>query len=107
MRMVGQYPGKEAVIGADEDMAGCTDGDGSAMAADAGINDADVNGGFGKVTEGGGPDVCALGHVLGGDVVSYVDYARGGTDAEDDAFHGCDVRPGGAEVGEEGDYGAW
>ena len=95
---------EETVVGADEVVAFGFDQEGAALAADAGVDDCDVDGAFGEVRPGLIEKKGGLLDGVGRDFVGDVDYGCSWGDGGDDAFEDASEMVGGAEVGEESDH---
>ena len=95
---------EETVVGTDEVLAFGFDQERATLAADAGVDDCDVDGAFGEVAPGLIEKKGSLLDGVGRDFVGDVDYGCGWGDGGDDAFEDASKMVGGAEVGEESDH---
>ena len=96
--------GEDAVVGADKVVATGPDQERAARRADAGVDDSEVDGAFGKVAPGLIEKECALSDGEGRDVVGDVDDLSVWGDGGDDTFHYADEMVCQAEVCEESDH---
>ncbi len=91
---------EKAIVGADKVVAFCFDEQGTALAADAGVDDCYMDGAFGKVAPGLVEEEGGLLDGVGRDFVGDVDYGSVRRDGGDDAFKDANEMVGSAEVGE-------
>lgn len=92
--------GEKAVVGANEIVAFGFDEKGAAIAADAGVNDGNVDGSLREVTPGLFKEECSLLDGVRRDFVCDIDYRSGGRNCGDDAFEDGYIMVGQAEIGE-------
>ena len=97
-RSVGEGEGEDAVVGPDEEVTCCLDEKWSALTADSGVDDGDVDGAFGEVAPALFEEESAFENTECGDFVGDVNDWRLWRDGEDYTFHDGDEVIGEAEV---------
>lgn len=102
--LVSDGESEQAVIGTDVECLLGLDDDGGALAADAGVDDCDVDGFLGEIGAGGKENEARGVDIAGGKIVSEVDDWGFGGEPGDHTFHGADESIEQAEVCGEGDH---
>ena len=100
-RRAGRHEGKDAVVGADEDLIAVENDDRLAIGADPRVDDTDMKGSSRKKRHRRGQAVGRSRDVVTRKIMTDIDDFRPGGASQEDAFHRADVAVGRPEIGSE------